>query len=271
MSESWVADKTSTVDAEGESIVDVHYGTLADKRGKSVLVVAAHPDDETIGCGGTIARHTAEGDAVHILIMADGAAVRGLEKERIPRYGGEIKKEAESSFNSPGWANGHKAAHLLGVDSITILNRPDSRFDSVDLLDLAKDVELLIDEFQPEIVYTHHGGDLNYDHQATHHAVVIACRPKPKHPVKELYFFEVASSTEWTVPGSLPPFLPHMFVDISKHAELKETVLTEAYGREMRSGNHPRSIDGIAARDIWRGSSSGLSQAEAFMVGRIIR
>ena len=150
--------------------------------------------------------------------MTDGAAVRGLNKDRIPRFGAEIDREAESTFNSPGWTNGHKAASMLGVDSITILDRPDSRFDSVDMLDLAKDVERLVEEFRPEIVYTHHGGDLNYDHRATHEAVVIACRPKPKHPVRELYFFEIASSTEWAVPGSLPPFLPHMFVDISKYA-----------------------------------------------------
>jgi len=205
--------------------------------------------------------------------MTDGGGpqqVRGVNKERRPRDKKEIEIEAKSEFGYAAWTNGHKAAYLLGVESLTIHDYPDSRFDSVDILDLAKTIESHIDRVQPRIVYTHHGGDLNYDHRATHEAVTIGCRPKPHHPVKELYFYEIASSTEWTVPGILPPFLPNYYIDIGRYAESKETVLTEAYSREMRPGDHPRSIDGISARDIWRGACSGLSIAEAFMVGRII-
>ena len=252
----------------------VRAGTLDERRGKSVLVVAAHPDDEVIGCGGTIAKHVAAGDQVHILIMTDGGGteqVRGIAKERKWRQGIEIIREAETDFGYAPWVNGHKAAQMLGATSICILDYPDSRFDTIGSLDLAKSVEEAIERHSPEVVYAHHGGDLSIDHRMTHEAVVVACRPKPKHPVKELYFYEVASSTEWTVPGVLPYFMPAMFNDISKQAELKEDVLREAYGRELRPGDHPRSVDGISVRDLWRGSMVGLSFVEAFMIGRIIR
>lgn len=238
---------------------------------KSVMVCVGHADDEILGMGGTIAKHVADGDRVHIVIMTDGATgVRGLDKQRRARTGEEILAEAQSSFNAPGWRNAHKAALILGVHSITVHDLPDSRFDAVDILDLAKKIEVEIDTHHPEIVYTHHSGDLNTDHQRTHEAVVVACRPKPSHPVRELYFFEVPSSTEWNTPGSRPPFLPSRFVDITAYAEKKEEVLRDAYGCEMRENIHPRSISGVYALNSWRGASCGVEQAEAFMVGRQI-
>lgn len=238
---------------------------------KSVLVCAAHADDEALGCAGTIAKHVADGDQVHIVIMAEGGTdVRRIDKERRARTGDEIRDEAESPFNSPPWMNAHKAALILGVHSITLYDYPDSRFDAVDILDLAHTIEKEIDDHRPQIVYTHHSGDLNTDHQRTHEAVVIACRPKPGHPVKEVYFYEVPSSTEWNTPGSRAPFLPSRFVDITAYAEKKEEVLRDAYGREMRGVIHPRSISGVYALASWRGASCGVEQAEAFMVGRQI-
>jgi len=113
---------------------------------------------------------------------------------------------------------------------------------------------------------------LNQDHRRTHEAVLCACRPKPDHPVRELYFFEIASSTEWATPATFAPFTPHLFFSLSKDsAELKEQSLIEAYGREMRPGSHPRSAQGIAFLNFYRGASVGVETAEAFMVGRIIR
>ena len=238
---------------------------------KNVMVVGAHADDEALGCGGTIARHVADGDKVHIVIMAEGGTdVRKIEKERRPRTQREIYLESQSPFNSPPWTNAHKAASIMGVHSIAVHDYPDSRFDAVDILDLIHTLEKEIDSFRPQIVYTHHSGDLNTDHQRTHEAVVVACRPKQGNPVKSLYFYECPSSTEWNTPGSRAPFLPTRFVDITKYADKKEEVLMNAYGREMRDVNHPRSISGVYALAAWRGSSCGVEQAEAFMVGRQI-
>lgn len=195
--------------------------------------------------------------------------MRGLERERRPRFAHELQAEADSLFNSAAWCNTHKAAHIMGAVSLTILNFPDSEFDKIGILILAKAVEAHIDLFKPSIIYTHFANDLSVDHRRTNEAVVVACRPKPGHPVKELFFFEVASSTEWQVPST---FQPNLFISIDDAcAELKERALTEAYGGEMRGSNHPRSVDSIGMLGFWRGASCGHKQAEAFVVGRIIR
>ena len=128
----------------------------------NVMVVGAHADDEALGCAGTIARHVALQDKVHIVIMAEGGTdVRKIDKERRARFYDEMREEADSPFNSPPWCNAHKAALILGVHSITVHDYPDSRFDAVDILDLAHTIEKEIDDFKPHIVYTHHSGDIH--------------------------------------------------------------------------------------------------------------
>ena len=236
----------------------------------TTLVIASHPDDEVIGCGGTIAKMVEKGIKVHIAIMTDGAAVRGIEKERRPRIGDEIRHEAESAFCAPGWRNAHMAAHMLGVESITIHNLPDAKFDTLTILEIAQIIEGHIDRVEPFTVFTHSPCDLNIDHRMVQEATAVACRPKPGHPVKSLLYYEVASSTEWSPPGMLPPFLPNYFEDITKFQEIKESVLQEAYGMEMRENLHPRSITGISILNFWRGATCGVEAAEAFMVGRLI-
>ena len=246
-------------------------------------MIAAHVDDEVLGVGGTILQHVSKGDAVHILIMADGSGdVRGYKQDEKPRYhhfdGLELpvtaagkrfktgyEREYESMAASPAWKNAHKAADLLGAVSLQIHDLPDSRFDSADILDIAHLVEAAIDRVRPEIVYTHFGGDLSVDHRMTSEAVVTACRPKPGHPVKELYFFETPSNTEWALPLT---FHPQKYVEIDPKE--KNRILQEAYGSEMREIPHPRSIGGVEALASIRGSQSGYFWAEAFMVGRII-
>lgn len=195
--------------------------------------------------------------------------MRGVDHRREPALKDDIAKYAQSAFSSPGWRNGHKAAQIYGATSITIHDLPDSQFDKLTMLELAKMIEAHIERIQPRIVYTHSPADLNLDHRVFGEATAIACRPKPGHPVAELYFYEVPSSTEWSPPGSHPPFVPHMFVDITKYLEVKEKVLQEAYQTELRENTHPRSISGVYALNSWRGASSGFEVAEAFMVGRI--
>ncbi|MDD2367118.1 MAG: PIG-L family deacetylase [Desulfuromonadaceae bacterium] len=226
---------------------------------KKVLVVAAHPDDEVLGCGGTIARHTNTGDEVHVIILAEGITSRDKVRMREDRNG-ELSELAKAA---------HTANEILGVKSLTIHNLPDNRLDSVDLLDLVKLVEGCIQTIKPDILYTHHVGDVNIDHRRIHEAVVTATRPQPGQTVKTLLFFEVQSSTEWQPPGSAQAFVPNWFIDISLTLELKMKALT-VYETEMRLWPHSRSCRAVEHLARWRGAIVGCQAAEAFILGRQI-
>lgn len=223
---------------------------------RSVLVVAAHPDDEVLGCGGTMARHAAEGDTVNVAIVAEGITSRG--------GAGAADGLAELA------AAARAANAILGVAAVRLLGLPDNRLDGMDRLDLVQRVEALVAEFRPDIIYTHHAGDLNVDHRRVHEAVVTAARPLPGCAVTTLLFFEVASSTEWQPPGSAVPFVPSWFVDISAELERKEAAL-RAYSGEMRPWPHARSVQAVSHLARWRGASAGMEAAEAFMLGRHLR
>ena len=215
-----------------------------------VLVVGAHPDDEVLGCGGTIARHAAEGDLVSALLIADGETSRGAGN--IPR-----RRQAAQT-----------AATALGLESVTTLDYPDNRLDSVALLDIVQSIERVIAEKRPDVVYTHHAGDLNIDHAIVHRAVLTACRPATAGGVRAIYAFEVPSSTEWGA-TTLAPFVPTRFVDISATLVTKRGAL-ECYSEEMRAAPHPRSLVGVEALARLRGHQIGCAAAEAFMVIREI-
>ena len=221
---------------------------------KTILVIAAHSDDEALGCSGVIARHVAEGDDVHLLFMTDGVSSRS--------GGGGGGEDNRLTF-----AQG--ASKILRVSSFSNLNFTDNEMDSTSLLDIVKEVENKILEFQPEIIYTHHVGDLNIDHQITHKAVITACRPQPEFCVKEIYAFEVLSSTEWQTPGLLP-FSPNVFIDITDYIEIKKQVL-EAYSEEMRKPPHSRSIENTMRLNALRGNSVGVDYAEAYQIIRLVR
>lgn len=224
-----------------------------------VAVIAAHPDDEVLGCGGTIARHIQERDEVHVLIMAEGLTSRDRQRNRSHR----------STDLSNLAIDAQKANQVLGTTSLTLRNFPDNRLDSIDLLDLIKCIENFLKQYPARIVYTHHGGDLNVDHRRVHESVVTACRPMPGQSVEKLLFFEVASSTEWQTVNMISAFIPSWFVDISITLEIKLDALKE-YKSEMRSWPHARSLSSIEHLAKWRGASVGLEAAEAFMAGRII-
>ena len=188
---------------------------------KTVLVVAAHPDDEVLSCGGTIARHSDEGDDIFVCFMSNGVNSRTSHQE----------KERQDRSN-----NADTASKILGIKKIYSFDFPDNKMDSIALLDIVQSLENVINEVKPSTIYTHHIGDLNIDHQITHKAVMTACRPQPRFCVKEIYAFEVLSSTEWQTPG-LMPFIPNVFVDISEYIEIKREVL-EIYSEEMREPPH---------------------------------
>lgn len=224
---------------------------------KSVIVIAAHPDDEVLGCGGTIARLVQEGSKVHVLFLADGESSRSA---RGPVS--SLSIEARS-------AAANAACRVLGGATVEMLSLPDNRLDSLDLLDLVQRIEAVMARTRPSLVLTHHYGDVNIDHRLAHEAVLVACRPQPGHFVRELMFFEVASSTEWRPPGSGTAFTPNCFVDITATLTVKLEALG-AYVAEMREFPHARSIDAIRALAQWRGASAGVPAAEAFMIGRRI-
>ena len=223
----------------------------------SILVVAAHPDDEVLGCGGTIVRHVEAGDCVHVLIMAEGATSRQLQRDR---------SQASTELSALAKA-AEKAGSILGVESVELLDLPDNRLDSLDRLDLIKKIEERIDRHRPQIVYVHHAGDVNVDHRRLHEAVVTASRPLPGQCVRRLLSFEVASSSEWQPPGSGLPFLPNYFVDISNQWNRKREALL-AYASEMRPWPHARSLQSLEHLARWRGAQVGVGAAEAFCLLR---
>ena len=222
---------------------------------RSVLVVAAHPDDEILGCGGALAAHAATGDTVHVLVVAEGATSRDARRERDGRESELTRLKAAAS----------RAASVIGTEEPQLLGLPDNRLDSMPLLDVIKPIEAVLEAVLPEIVYTHHAGDLNVDHRIVHQAVVTACRPLPGSPVKALYTFETVSSTEWQSGGD--PFRPQRWVDIEAFLSLKLRAL-EAYEAEMRPFPHARSADAVEALARVRGAAAGLKAAECFMVVR---
>lgn len=220
---------------------------------KTVLVVAAHADDEALGCGGTIARHVAEGDTVHAVFLADGISSR---------------QSVDAKALSQRQAAAEQARQILGIASHTFLGLPDNRLDAMPLIDVIQPLEQVIRQISPQVIYTHHYGDLNVDHRVAHQAVMTACRPQPGCGVREIYAFEVMSSTEWASAG-LMPFLPNMFVDISGFLPTKLKAL-QAYALEMRPAPHSRSTEHLSALARHRGCCVGVDAAEAFMVLRVV-
>lgn len=230
---------------------------------QTVLVIAAHPDDEVLGCGGTIARHVAEGDEVHILIMAEGLTSRDQTRD-VEAKQEELSALAQTAKNAGG---------LLGASSVDLLAFPDNRMDSLPLLDIIKEVEVKLGQIKPTVVYTHYQGDLNIDHQITHQAVVTACRPQPGQTVHTLLFFEIPSSTDWQIVGCGNTFAPNWIVDISGFDGPfsfldKKLKALDFYESEMRPFPHARSLEAVENLARRRGASVGIECAEAFVLGR---
>lgn len=224
----------------------------------SVLIVAAHPDDEVLGCGGTIARHRRAGDQVAVLIMADGITSRTADAGATAQAIEERRRSAR------------RANEILGVSDLTLLSYPDNRMDATALLDIVQDIEKLVARCRPGTVYTHHRGDVNIDHARVHDAVIAACRPQPGHSVRRLLFFETPSSTEWRPPDPGSIFCPNWFTDISATLPSKLEAMG-AYAAELRDFPHPRSNKAVEHLARWRGASVGLAAAEAFQLGRLIQ
>lgn len=220
---------------------------------KKVLVVAAHADDETLGCGGTIVRHVSEGDIVHVMIMTNGVGARGDDNKK-------AIEERKQAF--------HKAMSILGVHKTYELDFPDNRMDTVPILEITQSIERVTSKFSPSVVYTHHHGDLNIDHQITNQAVMTACRPIPESTIVEIYAFEVLSSTEWNDVNT-KQFCPNKYMEISRYLDVKLKAI-DAYFEEMREPCHSRSKEHVETLANHRGYSVGRNATEAFETIRFI-
>lgn len=224
----------------------------------NILVVAAHPDDEVLGCGGAVARYSHEGHKVFVAILGEGITSRYLCPE-----------EADKGLVETLRGNSRQAADLLGVEKLFSFNLPDNRFDTVPLVDVVKIIESVISQMEPQIVFTHHAGDLNLDHVITNRATLIATRPCSGSCVKDLYAFEVPSSTEWMFTRE-HAFRPNVFIDIGTTLERKIQAM-RLYESEARPFPHPRSPQALRAIAQRWGSVAGLDAAEAFELVRLVR
>jgi LmbE family N-acetylglucosaminyl deacetylase len=226
---------------------------------KTILVVAAHPDDEILGCGATMARLARAGADVHVAIMGEGATSRADSRAAADR-GAVASLERDA----------RRAAEVVGARAVTLFGLPDNRFDTLALLDVVKPIEALIARLSPDAIFTHHHGDLNVDHQIVNRAVLTATRPKPGMPVREVLAFEIASSTEWSFQHLQPAFHANTFFDISDTLAAKTRAL-DCYETEVCAFPHPRSPEALEAIARRWGSVVGCRAAEAFEVIRSIR
>ena len=232
----------------------------------NILVIAAHPDDEVLGLGGTIKKLSKNGNNVKIVIMATGIkARRSKNYSNSNEY--EINDNISNEFDSQIKIlrkEATKSSKILGAKSIDFLNFPDNEMDTVSLLEVTKSIEKIISDFNPEIVYTHTNFDVNIDHRICNQATLVATRPYVNTKVKQVISYEVPSSTEWYFPSS---FSPNIFVDISNELTAKKNAL-KSYTNEIRNFPHPRSVDALDAISKKWGSVSGFKHAEAFYLLR---
>jgi len=218
---------------------------MTDRR--TVLVIAAHPDDETLGMGGTIHKFSQRGDEVHVLFLSTGVGSREHERE-----------DADSRLSAA-----KQALELLGCTRVTFGNFPDNAFDSVGILRVAKVIENKINEVKPHLVFTNFHDDLNVDHRTAAEATLVAVRPKPKSTVDGLYFYEVLSSTGWKFGSS--SFSPNFYVDITTNITHKDDALQQ-YTLEIEESPNARSRESVMALARHRGHFIGVAYAEAFQI-----
>lgn len=214
---------------------------------QNISIIVAHPDDETIGCGATILKLKQLRKNINLLTLSDGVSSRSTNKKALEVRKKNFKKVLKS----------YNFKKFCGYDF------PDNSFDKVPLIEIVKKIENFIKETKTDTIFTHFGRDLNIDHQKTFEAVVTAARPFPRQTVKNIFCFEVNSSTDWTFSNRM--FKPNMFIDINKFINKKLKIL-KLYGKEIKKNPHTRSFQNIKRLAEFRGNSVGYKFCEAFEV-----
>jgi len=228
---------------------------------KKIMVIVAHPDDELLGCSATMHKLIHDYNCkIRVVILGEGLTSRS-EIRNIEKWGKALRVHRNNIEN---------ARKIIGYDSVGIYDLPDNRFDSVDLLDIIKVVEKEKVDFKPDSIFTHHGGDLNIDHQRTFEAVITATRPMEGEGVKSVTTFETPSGTEWQASTDPRHFAPNLYVSIDEENLHAKIEAMECYEFEKRSYPHPRSPEALKILAQQRGLSVGKKLAEAFQIIRII-
>ena len=228
---------------------------------KKILIVVAHPDDELLGLGGTMHRLINEYNVnIHVVILGEGITSRSNSRD-MKIWNKELKQHKK---------NIKEAQKCIGYHSLSSYDFPDNRFDTVALLDIVKVIEKEKDGFQPEIILTHHGGDLNIDHQRTFEAVITATRPMENEKVSTIITFETPSGTEWMASSDLRRFSPNLFIEVSEKDLEAKIKGMECYEFEKRKYPHPRSPLSLKILAQYRGNIVGKYFAEAFQIIRSI-
>ncbi len=226
---------------------------------KKVLVVVAHPDDELLGVGATMHKLIHEYNCqTRVVILGEGLTSRADSRD-VEKWQEQLAIHRQ---------NIKEAQQAIGYHSVGIYDFPDNRFDSVALLDIIKVVEKEKQDFQPEIIFTHHGGDVNIDHQRTFEAVITACRPMEHECVKTIITFETPSGTEWRASSDPKQFVPNMFMEVSEKDVDAKIKGMESYEFEKRAYPHPRSPEALKILAQQRGVMVGKRFAESFMIVR---
>ncbi|MCY2686959.1 PIG-L deacetylase family protein [Salinimicrobium sp. TH3] len=235
---------------------------LESLRNKRILVVVAHPDDELLGLGATMHKLIHEYSCViRAVILGEGITSRS-EKRDPEKWQNELKIHR---------MNIESARKAIGYDSVGVYDFPDNRFDTVALLDIIKTVEKEKQQFHPEVIFTHHRGDVNIDHQRTFEAVITACRPLEEEKVKIIISFETPSGTEWIAPSDhAKQFIPNLFFEVSEEAVNAKIKGMESYEFEKRAYPHPRSPEALRIQAQRWGVVVGKSFAEAFSIVRVV-
>jgi LmbE family N-acetylglucosaminyl deacetylase len=218
-----------------------------------VLVIAPHPDDEVLGCGGTMIKHVSEGDEVYLCVVTKAYPPEWPEDE--------IRERRDEVL---------KVNNILGTKKTYFLDLPTVKLDTIPQKELNEAIAKVINKLQPEIVYIPHGGDVNSDHRLVFEAAMVAIRPRPALAIRKVLCYETLSETEWAAPLAENAFMPNLYVDISGVLATKLKAMSE-YKSELKEFPHPRSLEAISALAKIRGATIGVKAAEAFMLIREIQ
>ena len=215
-----------------------------------VLIIAPHPDDEVLGCGGTVAKYAQSGDDVYLCVVTKAYPPEWPEDE--------IKERREEVLSTN---------KILGIKKTYFLDFPTVKLDTIPQKELNDSIDRVVGEVKPDIVYIPHRGDVNKDHRLVFDAAMVAVRPEPGAVVKRVLCYETLSETEWAAPFSENIFIPNVYVDISETLDIKLKAMSE-YRSELKEFPHPRSLEAISALAKMRGTAIGVKAAEAFMLVR---